>query len=289
MGDEMARRALGRGLEALIPGAGARATGAEREGVRLVRTADVRANRYQPRSEFDRASMEDLVRSVREVGILQPLVVRRAGDGYELIAGERRLRAAQEAGLEKVPVIVREAGEREALALALVENLQRSDLAPLEQAAGYHELMERFGLTQEEVARSVGLSRSAVANTLRLLSLPEEVKAQIGKGSLSAGHARVLVGLRDPGMQLRAARQIIQRGLSVRAAEQEFGGRGAGKDARVERERGGGANAELSRKLTQALQTRVRVSGSGEKGKIEIEFYSAGQLVDLVERLSRGL
>ncbi len=289
MGDAMARKALGRGLEALIPGAGRVAAGVERGDARLVPTAQIRANRYQPRSGFDRAGMEDLVRSVREVGILQPLVVRRAGDGYELIAGERRLRAAQEVGLEKVPVIVREAGEREALALALIENLQRSDLAPLEQAAGYQDLMERFGLTQEEVARSVGLSRSAVANTLRLLSLPEEVKAQIGKGSLSAGHARVLVGLRDPGMQLRAARQIIQRGLSVRAAEEAFGGRGTAKHSGAERERGGAANMELAKKLTQVLQTKVRVKGNGGKGKIEIEYYSAAQLEDLVERLSRGL
>lgn len=285
----MARRALGRGLEALIPGAGVTARGREREGVRLVRTAEVKANRYQPRTDFDRSGMEDLVRSVREIGILQPLVVRRAGDGYELIAGERRLRAAQEAGLEQVPVIVREAGEREALALALVENLQRSDLAPLEQAAGYQELMERFGLTQEEVARSVGLSRSAVANTLRLLTLPEEVKEQIGRGSLSAGHARVLVGLRDPGMQLRAARQIIQRGLSVRAAEQAFASSGARRSAAAKRERGGGASVEIGKRLTQALQTKVRVMGSGERGRIEIEYYSAAQLEDLVERLSRGL
>ncbi len=281
----MARKALGKGLEALIPGAG---SAGERRSAppEWVDPGRVQPNPRQPRMEFEGGELDALTASVREVGILQPLLVRRVEGGFELIAGERRLRAAKKAGLERVPVVVRDATEEESLALALVENLQRMDLSPLEEAAGYEELMGKFGMTQEEVAGRVGKSRSAVANALRLLSLPEKVKEELGSGSLSAGHARVLVGLEDPEQQLRAARQIINRGLSVRDAERQF--RSVRTRERRRPKEGELEMMALARRLSERLGTRVRIKGSAGKGKIEVEYYTPEQLRELAEQIEGG-
>lgn len=285
------RKPLGRGLEALIPGApkpampiaipAAGIAGAEQR-IPLDR---IRANPRQPRSEFDEAALRELAASIRVQGIIQPLLVRPDGDGaYELVAGERRLRAARLAGLDEVPVVVRDVSDGESLELALIENIQRSDLSPLEEAAAYQHLLDDFGHTQEEIATRVGKSRPAVANALRLLRLPEPIKKEIARGRLSAGHARVLLSLESADAQLRAARQILARQLSVRDTEKIAGGRREPeKPATRDPHR-----AALERDLAAALGTRVRILPRGRGGKIEIEYYSNEELHGIAERLSRS-
>lgn len=284
------RKALGRGLDALIPGAG-RATPASSESSPeqistdvLVAVDKIRPNPRQPRLEFDETALAELVTSIRAQGVIQPLLVRRMPDGdYELIAGERRLRAAERAGLTHVPVFARDTSDAESLELALVENIQRDDLSPLEEAAAYQRLMNDFGHTQEEVAERVGKSRPAVANALRLLRLPESVKQDLARGRLTAGHARVLLSIDDPDAQLRAAKQIQTRQMSVRDAERLAGTRKAptrptGRDPH---------RASLERELSSVLGTRVRIFPKGRGGKIEIEFYSAEELQGLADRIGK--
>lgn len=250
-------------------------------------------NRFQPRRTFGEEALEELATSIAEVGVLQPLIVtpRSDGDGWELISGERRWRAAQRAGLARVPVVVREVDEREMLEIALIENLQREDLDPIEEARGYRQLLEEFGLTQAELAGRVGRSRPAVANALRLLELPEPVRKRVEEGALSAGHARTLLGLEDRERIVEIAQRVIDRGLSVRQLERL-----------VKRENAAGEEdeppareveaAELERArieegLQRSLGTRVRIHGGGNgKGRIEIAFYSIDDLERLVARLS---
>jgi ParB family chromosome partitioning protein len=245
----------------------------------------IRANPRQPRSEFDETALNELAASIRVQGIIQPLLVRPDGDGgYELVAGERRLRAARIAGLREVPVVVREVSDRESLELALIENIQRNDLSPLDEAAAYQHLLDDFGHTQEEIATRVGKSRPAVANALRLLRLPEPIKQEIARGRLTAGHARVLLSLESADAQLRAARQILARQLSVRDTEKLAGGRReAERPAARDPHR-----AALERELAAALGTRVRILPRGRGGRIEIEYYSNEELHGLAERLARG-
>jgi ParB family chromosome partitioning protein len=281
------RKALGRGLDALIPGAG-RATAVASESVAddgVVSIEQITPNPRQPRAEFDESALAELVASIRAQGVIQPLLVRRlAENNYELIAGERRLRAAERAGLTHVPVFVRDVSDAESLELALVENIQRNDLSPLEEAAAYQRLVDEFGHTQEEIAERVGKSRPAVANTLRLLRLPDQIKQDLSRGRLSAGHARVLLSIQDPDGQLRAAKQIVTRQLSVREAEQLAAAkRTASSSKPTARDPHRGA---LERDLSAALGTRVRITPSGKGGRIEIEFYSPEELQGLVDRLT---
>lgn len=283
------RKALGRGLDALIPGAGrapaaaptADATGSDT----VVPIEQITPNPRQPRVEFDEAALSELVASIRAQGVIQPLLVRRVSDnGYELIAGERRLRAAERAGLTHVPIFVRDVSDAESLELALVENVQRNDLSPLEEAAAYQRLLDEFGHTQEEIAERVGKSRPAVANTLRLLRLPDAIKHDLSRGRLSAGHARVLLSIHDSDAQLRAAKQIVTRQLSVRDAEQLAVAKRTTTSAKsAPRDPHRGA---LERDLSAALGTRVRITPSGKGGRIEIEFYSPEELQGLVDRLT---
>jgi ParB family chromosome partitioning protein len=282
------RKPLGRGLDALIPGA---PKPAMPDGGPVERAHDavaidrIRANPRQPRRAFDETTLGELAASIRVQGILQPLLVRPDGNGdYELVAGERRLRAARLAGLHEVPVVVREMSDRESLEIALIENIQRDDLSPLEEAEAYHRLIDDFGHTQEQVATRVGKSRPAVANALRLLRLPEQIKQEIARGRLTAGHARVLVSLESADAQLRAARQILARQLSVRDTEKLASNRGdGGKSPARDPHR-----AAMERDLAAALGTRVRILPRGRGGKIEIEYYSREELQGLAERLSRG-
>jgi ParB family transcriptional regulator, chromosome partitioning protein len=282
------RKALGRGLDALIPGAG---RAAPAEGAPELPSADlsvaidkIRPNPRQPRTEFDEGALSELVSSISVQGIIQPLLVRRADDGdFELVAGERRLRAAERAGLTHVPVFVRDLSDGESLELALVENIQRDDLSPLEEAAAYQRLMNEFHHTQEDVAARVGKSRPAIANALRLLKLPEPIKNDLARGRLTAGHARVLLSIDDPDAQLRAAKQIQTRQMSVRDAEQLAAVRKASsRPARRDPNRGA-----LERDLSSALGTRVRITPKGRGGRIEIEFYSPEELQGLVDRLGK--
>src|SRR4051812_29388496 len=211
------RPALGRGLSALIPDAPAAPAAAERS---LDVDIDLlRPNRFQPRTQMDDTRIEELSRSIRSNGVIQPIVVRKADNGYEIIAGERRWRASQRAGLLQVPVVVRDIPDDRLLAAALIENIQREDLNPIEEAHAYRRLGDEFGLTQEQIADSVGKDRSSVANYIRLLRLPPEIRDHVGAGTLSMGHARALLSLADADSQLRVGQDIVQKGLSVRDTE----------------------------------------------------------------------
>lgn len=284
------RKALGRGLDALIPGAG-RATSTTEVGSDatttdlLVAIDKIRPNPRQPRVQFDEGALSELVSSIRAQGVLQPLLVRRLPDGdYELIAGERRLRAAERAGLTHVPVFARDTSDVESLEMALVENLQRDDLSPLEEASAYQRLIHEYGHTQEEVAERVGKSRPAVANALRLLRLPESIKHDLARGRLTAGHARVLLSIDDADAQVRAAKQIQARQMSVRDAEQLAAARKGGSHP-IARDPN---RTALERQLSTALGTRVRITPKGRGGRIEIEFYSQEELQGLVARIGKS-
>jgi ParB family chromosome partitioning protein len=285
MAEETRSRGLGRGLSALI-GDDAPATRAEvTKGARTVPVAFLRPNRFQPRKTFAEGELHDLANSIREKGVLQPILVRPiAGEAntFEIVAGERRWRAAQLAKLHDVPVVVREMSDAESLELAIIENVQRADLNAIEEAAAYHELSDRFGYTQDRLAQEVGKSRSHIANTLRLLTLPESVKAMVRDRSLTAGHARTLVGRADAEAR---AKQIVHSGLNVREAEAKAkpksGGakRAPGKDADTK---------ALESSLTNALGLHVEIVHKGNRGQLRIDYKTLEQLDDLIRKLSRS-
>jgi ParB family chromosome partitioning protein len=261
------------------------------ESVRRVPTASVRPCALQPRKQFTAASLDELAASIREQGIVQPLVVRERNGGYELIAGERRWRAAQSIGLKEVPVILREAGDREVLELALIENLQRENLNPIEEALGYGQLIGEFELTQEEVATKVGRSRVAVANALRLLRLPEEVKEHVRNGSLTVGHAKVILGLTDEAEVLLAAKRVLKDGLNVRQTEvlvahlQQTSTTSKAKTAANGTAPRDVHVTDLENRLREKLGTKVTLRYKGGKGSLDIRFFSDEELqrvLDLV-------
>lgn len=249
----------------------------------------------QPREYFDQEALQELADSIAQYGLIQPITARKLDSGYyQIIAGERRWRAARLAGLQEVPVRVIEADDRRTAELALVENLQREDLNPVEEAKGYRTLMEEYGLTQEETAKSVGRSRPAVANALRLLSLSKPVLELLEKGELSAGHARALVPIQDGERQLAAAKEVIDKALSVRKTEQ-LAGRMCRDETRAEKEDSGGVKvdycAEVSRQLSAALGRKVRLVDGKKTGRIEIEFYGADDreaLISLLEKAGKN-
>jgi ParB family chromosome partitioning protein len=288
----MARRSgLGKGLNALLPDAAqASPPGTE---LREVPLAQIRANPYQPRAAFDEEALGALAGSIAELGVLQPILVRQISDSsYELIAGERRLRASQLAGLTSIPALVRPVGDEASLQQALVENLLREDLNPLEEAAGYQQLIDDFSLTQEQVGERVGRSRSSVANTLRLLALPDPLQRLVVDGSLSAGHARALLAIESAADQQALATRIVDEGLNVRDTEeavrrlvaaQYAGGGGAEPDDRAAGSTRPAALLELERLLSDHLDTKVAVSMSGKRGRISVDF---ANLEDL-ERIYR--
>ena len=285
------RKALGRGLEALLPGAsGVESPPAPPPARDRVAIAEIRPNPDQPRRHFEEGPLETLAASIRRRGLLQPLVVRRVADGYELIAGERRLRAAERAGLEVVPVVVRDANPQERLELALIENVQRENLTALEEAEAYRHLIETYGLTQDEVAQAVGKSRPAIANALRLLTLPEAVKAQLEGGDLSAGHARAVLSIGDEAEQVTFARELVSDRASKGEAERRARERRSPGDKRKSSAR----RPEdphwraVADELTRSLGTRVRVTPRARGGTIEIEFYSEPELSRLLDRLRGG-
>ena len=249
----------------------------------------------QPREYFDQEALQELADSIAQYGLIQPITARKLDSGYyQIIAGERRWRAARLAGLQEVPVRVIEADDRRTAELALVENLQREDLNPVEEAKGYRTLMEEYGLTQEETAKSVGRSRPAVANALRLLSLSKPVLELLEKGELSAGHARALVPIQDGEKQLAAAKEVIDKALSVRKTEQ-LAGRMCREDRQTGKEDYGGVKvdycAEVSRQLSAALGRKVRLVDGKKTGRIEIEFYGADDreaLISLLEKAGKN-
>ncbi|MBI5477872.1 MAG: ParB/RepB/Spo0J family partition protein [Deltaproteobacteria bacterium] len=290
------RRALGRGLAALIPGAAAPppppVAGLGRDYF-LCPIEDVARAPAQPRQTFDEGSLGELAASIREQGVIQPLIVRqRDGGGYLIIAGERRWRAAQRAGLRQIPVIVKEATPAQSFELALVENLQRDDLNPIEEAEAYRRLSEEFGYTQEQLAQRVGKERSSVTNSLRLLKLPEAVRGMCASGQLSMGHARALLGGESEAAILRLARAVVARGLSVRQTEEAVRRQRAG-DGRRKAKGGKGPEPsasvrDLESRLRRALGTRVKVvQRSAQAGHLQIDYASLDELDRLLERLLR--
>lgn len=271
---------LGRGLEALIPVE-------ETAGILEVPVEDIRPNPHQPRMLIRDDELVELALSIQTHGVLQPLIVTREGDGYQLVAGERRWRAAKLAGLTTVPVIVKDLAPQQTLELALVENLQRKDLNPLEEAGAYRQLIEEFGLTHEEVAQRVGKSRVAVTNTLRLLKATDAVKEALLNGRIGEGHARALLALEDPAAQVAALRIVLRQGLTVRQTEELVGrilqtrppsptARSAAPEVRA-----------LEDRFQQALGTRVQVRPGKKGGRIIIYYYSDEELEGLYERLAR--
>jgi ParB family transcriptional regulator, chromosome partitioning protein len=287
MADEPARSRLGRGLASLIGDMGAEPGGVERgRNQRRLPIDCLRSNPRNPRREFAAAELEELAASIKEHGIIQPIVVRRlrgAAEAYEIIAGERRWQAAQRAGLHEVPVVALDVSDNEALALAIVENVQRADLNPLEEAAGYQSLIDEFKYQQDDIAKTVGRSRSHIANTLRLLKLPESVKTSVRSGALSAGHARALIGLSEPE---RLAREVLDRGLNVRQAEQ-LARQWSAEKARPPRRKPADTIA-LEKKLSDALGLVVTVDQRGDGGVLQIRYRTLDQLDEVVRRLERG-
>lgn len=279
------KRGLGRGLSALIPGAEPAQT-----TIQELPVAELEANPHQPRKHFDLAALEDLASTIREHGVLTPVVVRRVPAGFQIIAGERRIRAARLAGLTHVPTIIKDASDSQALQLALVENLQREDLNPLEAAEAYQRLVEEFGLTQEELAARVGRDRSSVANSLRLLRLPKQVRDDVAAGALSEGHARALLGLEKSADQLKARDLVIRRGLSVRATEalvRKLRGHDAPRMAsNVNKDANLGA---LEDQLRTTLGTKVRIMRDGRGGTLQISFFSADDLTRIADVILRGV
>jgi ParB family chromosome partitioning protein len=284
------RPALGRGLSALIPDlppAPAAAAPASAERAFDVDTDLLRPNKFQPRARMDDAKIEDLARSIRSNGIIQPIVVRRNDNGYEIIAGERRWRAAQRAGLLKVPVVIREIPEDRLLAAALIENIQREDLNPLEEALAYRRLADEFALTQEQIADAVGKDRSSVANYVRLLRLPHELRDNIAAGSLSMGHARALLSLPDPAAQLRVGRDVVAKQLSVRETE-ALVKRALEPEQKKEEPPKDVHTRAAEDRLRFVLGTRVRIVRKGKRGRLEIDFGSEEELQRLYEQLTEG-
>lgn len=293
----MARRGgLGKGLGALIPAA----TGDSAGRLREIPIGEIRPNQHQPRDQFDEEELAALVGSIREVGVLQPVLVRPAGDGFELIAGERRWRAAKRVGLSTIPALVRDADEASALEQALVENIHRANLNPLEEAAAYQQLIEDFGLTHEEVARRVGKGRATVTNTLRLMHLPPGVQRALRDGGLSMGHARALLGTPDRAFQEELARRITQEGLSVRAVEEAVRSQletrevtTEGPDAPAPVAKSGRTLRapgllELEQLLGERLATRVQVTMGAQRGRVVVDFSGLDDL-ERIYRVIAGL
>jgi len=290
MAEDATRSRLGRGLAALIGDVGTESSAERPRGQRRVATTSLRPNARNPRRMFSEEELDELTASLRERGMIQPIVarpVRGTPDAFEIIAGERRWRAAQRAGLHEVPVVIIEATDEESLQLAIIENVQRSDLNPLEEAEGYRALMEDYSHTQDDIAKMVGKSRSHVANTLRLLKLPPSIRAYIFKGKLDAGHARMLVG--QPNAE-KLAEEIVARGLNVRQVEEIARQESSRSGKPQSRKRSAEKNADtlaLEKRLSDALGLVVSIDARGESGVVSIRYRNLDQLDDLAQRLEK--
>ncbi|MDD2680046.1 MAG: ParB/RepB/Spo0J family partition protein [Candidatus Omnitrophica bacterium] len=271
----MERRALGKGISALIP---EKETSIKNE-INYVQPDQIRPNPFQPREEFDQEHIAELAQSIKEKGVIQPLLVRRKGDDYELIAGERRLRACNLLGLKEIPIIVKDVDDRDSLEYALIENIQREDLNPIEQAHAYQHLIDKFQVTQEKISEALGMARTTIANTLRLLKLPHEIQEELKKSRISFAHGRALLEIEDANLQRRLTQETISKGLSVRELENLIKARrpkalrrklpAAGREPYV---------AALEEELQHLLSTKVRIAKRNKRGHIFIEFYSQEDL-----------
>lgn len=300
MGSAHKRKALGKGLGALIPQKRASQAPSNnkdddiRRGVQSVAIEDVRPNRLQPRKTFDDATLQELADSIREHGLMQPILVRQRGSGFEIIAGERRWRACQKAGLKAIDVIVKDLADEDVFEWALIENIQREDLNPIEEAEAYRRLLDSGDLTQEQLAVRVSKDRSTIANALRLLKLPDDVRRQVIAGALSMGHARALLSLESPEEMVKMARDVVKKGLSVREVERAVR---AARQAQAEKESdaaddpyaqlpgGEPAVRRVTEDLMRTLGARVRIQPNGRRGRIEIDYSSPEELDRLIELL----
>ncbi|MDO8986981.1 MAG: ParB/RepB/Spo0J family partition protein [Coriobacteriia bacterium] len=280
----MSKRGLGRGLSALIPNASQEEVGDSHE----IAVSRIQPNPKQPRTDIDEDRIAELADSITKVGLLQPIIVRPYGDGYQIIAGERRWRAAKVAGLEKVPVRLLTADDTSSLEIALIENLQREDLNSIEEARGYRRLLSEYQMTQAELADKVSKSRSAITNALRLLDLPEEVQELVYQGKLTAGHARAVLSVPDEALRLKLATKLADEGLSVREAENLARLYAAGQAERSARPVTPKSFKVVARKLRVVLGTNVRVKQNDKKGKIEIEFHGEEDLERIFRALTEG-
>ncbi len=280
----MEKRALGRGISALIP---ARETTERQEKIIYVPTDQVKPNPFQPREDFDSQSLEELTQSIKEKGVIQPVLVRRRGDQYELIAGERRLRATKVLGLKEIPVIVKDVQDRDSLEISLIENIQRQSLNPIEEAHAYQYLMEKFQVTQEKISAVLGKARTTIANTLRLLKLPLEIQEELKKGRISFAHGRALLEIEDANLQRRFVQEVITKGLSVRELESLVKTR----RPRIPKRKMASAIRDpyvdvIQEELQHILATRVKISKRKKRGHIVIEFYSPedlGRILNLIK------
>ncbi len=270
---------LGRGLDALIP------KGDNLEGYIVASINELKPNMFQPRKDFDDETISELASSIKEKGILQPLVVRTISGGYEIIAGERRWRAAQRAGITRVPVIIKEATDREVLELALIENLQREDLNPLEEAVAYQQLIDEFELTHEDISRQIGKDRSTITNQLRLLKLPEEAKKALIAGDITAGHARAILSIESSAEAREALKAIQKQKLSVRKTEQLIQNISKRKKKDAKPRSDDIYIRQITDELKKSLSTQVRIVDKQGKGKIEIDYYSNEELERLTSIL----
>lgn len=281
----MERKALGKGISALI----IEKESEKEEKIIYLKLEQIKPNPFQPREDFDNQSLEELTQSIKEKGVIQPILVRRKGDTYELIAGERRLRAANLSNLQEIPAIVKNVEDKDSLELALIENIQRQDLNPIEQAHAYQYLIEKFQLTQEKISEILGKARVTVTNTLRLLKLPQEIQEEMKQGRISFAHGRALLEVDDANQQRRLAQEIISKGLSVRELENLIKMR---RPRGIKRKIGQGLRepylAVIEDQLQQALATKVRISKRKKRGHISIEFYSQEDLDRIVNVIKGG-
>lgn len=288
---------LGRGLDALFenvsieePEKKSRSKAKEEPsegGVLYVDINDIKPNANQPRKNFDEGKLEELADSIKQHGIIQPIVLRKAAKGYEIVAGERRYRASRKAGLKKVPCVVRDLTDEQNMLIAIIENMQREDLNPIEEAEGLNQMIQTYGLTQDQVSKSVGKSRPYISNAVRLLKLPEKIQVMTKDGMLSAGHSRAIAGIEDKELQVKVAEKAVADGMSVRELEKYISNLGSEKEKKPAKPK----NADLVRveeELKEALGTKVSISKSPKKGKIQIEYYSREELERLIELLKNA-
>jgi ParB family chromosome partitioning protein len=276
------RKALGRGFSALFPDT---VTEEEDRGLFYCPIESISPNPHQSRQSFGESELAELAQSIKEKGVIQPILVTKTNDGFQLIAGERRWRAAQKAGLDKIPALIRDVSPAEALQIALIENIQRQDLNPIEEAAAYQELLQRFNFTQDALSARIGKNRTTIANFLRLLKLPDDVQRDLIDGRLSAGHARVLVSIDSPSTQRKIRDLVIKGALSVRQTEALVKRFLTSKKPKAIRDEIDSYLESLVSDLQDSLGTKVAIKRKGKKGRIIIEFYSDDELGRLVERL----
>lgn len=277
-------KGLGRGLSALFPGESA----AEQEKVEQIHVKSIKPNPYQPRTVFSEEAIEELSNSIKEHGILQPIIVRRKGTAHEIVAGERRVRAAQLAGIDEIPAIIRQLSDEETMEIAILENLQREDLTPIEEAEAYNQLMDNLRMTQEQLAFRLGKSRSHIANHIRLLALPEQVRDLITEGTLSMGHGRTLLGLRKKAQTLPIAERVIKEGLNVRQLEKLVQQLNGDVPRETKSEKVDLFLQERESNLRDYFGTSVKIKKTKNKGKIEIEFFSEEDLERILELMKES-